>query len=223
MHHQVTSSLKRLLLSGAGISRLTDLSPSKALFSQGDTAEALYFLEDGLIKLTRSSCGGRKFILAICGPNHLLGEECLTGGPERYHAKAEALGPVTVYRIPWETLKRLTQDHPEISNAFMQYLLREKLAYAHKVELLCLHGVEDRVLYYLEKLAKLVKPDKDGSHALPITQLELGYLVGATRETTSTILNHLQEKGFVKLSRQLLTVYLPYPRSASTAAMGRGR
>ena len=217
MHQQVTSSLKRLLLSGSDISRVPNLSRSTALFGQGDTAEALYFLEDGLIKLTRSNFGGRKLILSICGPNHLLGDECLMGGRDRYHARAEVLGPATVYRIPWETVRRLTQDHPELSAAFMQYLLGEKLAYANKVELLCLHDVEHRVLYYLEKLAKLVKPGKDGGHALPITQLELGYLVGATRETTSTVLNRLQEKGFVKLSRCLLTVYLPHSRSAWAA------
>jgi CRP/FNR family transcriptional regulator len=81
---------------------------------------------------------------------------------------------------------------------------------AQKVELLCLHDVEYRILYYLADLATLVGPSKDDEgYQLPITQAELADLIGATRETTSTTLNQLERKGLVKLSRRLLTIPSP--------------
>jgi CRP/FNR family transcriptional regulator len=66
-------------------------------------------------------------------------------------------------------------------------------------------------------LSKLVQPsDGDGSYQLPITQLELADLIGATRETTSTTLNQLERRGLVKLSRRLLTI--PSPPTLRNAA-----
>ncbi len=89
-------------------------------------------------------------------------------------------------------------------------MLERKLALARKVELLCLHDVEYRVLQFLADLAGLVKPLADGSGSqIPITQLELADLVGATRETTSTTLNQLERRGLIKLSRRMMTVPSP--------------
>ena len=94
------------------------------------------------------------------------------------------------------------------------------MALAQKVELLCLHDVEYRILHYLAELSAIVKPLNDGGgYQLPITQLELADLIGATRETTSTTLNQLERRGLVKLSRRLLTI--PSPVTLRTAAVAK--
>ena len=78
------------------------------------------------------------------------------------------------------------------------------------MELLCLHDVEYRILHYLAELSKLVKPLENGEgYPLPITQLELADLIGATREPTSTTLNQLERRWLLKLSRRLLTISSP--------------
>jgi CRP-like cAMP-binding protein len=213
---------KHLLLSEPGVSRLTVLRRSTSLFAQGDRADAVYFVEEGLIKLTRTDSAGSRMILSLYGPNDLLGEESLYGGDGFYHGKAEALGPSTVYKVPWRAISRVMCFHPELNAAFVRHLLDTKESFAHKVELLCLQDVETRILYYLEHLAKLVKPgEENAGHSLPITQLELADLVGATRETTSTTLNQLEKRGLVKLSRRLLTVF-PQHSWAAAATGGRG-
>ena len=221
MHHDFTSLFKDLLLSQTEVSRLSALRRS-TLFGQGEKADSLYFVEDGLLKLTRTNSAGGRLILSLYGPNDLLGEESLSGGNGEYYAEAESLTSLTVYKVPWAAIKRVIAAHPELGEAFLRHMLASKLSFAHKVELLCLHDVETRILYYLEELAKLVKPSEDDSgHSLPITQLELADLVGATRETISTSLNHLERKGFVKLSRRLLTIF-PQQTSAMTAIAGQG-
>lgn len=214
MHQKVTSLLKGLLVDGTDASMMADLSRSTSLFTQDEPASAIYLIDKGLIKLTRTNSSGR-VILAIYGPHHMVGEEALSREQTQYSAEAEVLSAATVHKIPSEILKRLMHTNAELSTALAQHFLDQKLGLMCRVELLCLRDVEFRVTYYLEELAKLVKPAEDGGHALPITQLELGELVGATRETTSTTLNHLEKKGFVKLSRRLLTVYLRHSRGTS--------
>jgi len=210
------------------VSRLSSLRRSTSIFSQGQAADALYFVDDGLIKLTRTSLSGGRIILSICGPGHLAGEETLSEEPQSYYCEAEVLTPATVFRVPRESLKRTINAYPGLAAALVSYLLEQKISLAHRVELLCLHDVEYRILYYLAELSTLVKPlDNPEGYQLPITQLELADLIGATRETTSTTLNLLERRGLLKLSRRLLTISSPSTlraaakvRAAQTDAVG---
>jgi len=203
-------SARSALLSSPEVSRVASLRRAAPLFSQGQVADTAYFIEDGLVKLTRTSAAGGRIIVSICGPGHLLGEEVLSENGRTYHTEAEVLSPATLYRIPREALKRLIASNSELALAVISHLLEHKLDLAEKVELLCLHDVEYRILHYLAELSKLVKPlDNGEGYPLPITQLELADLIGATRETTSTTLNQLERRGLLKLSRRLLTISSP--------------
>jgi CRP-like cAMP-binding protein len=203
-------SARSALLSSPEVSRVASLRRAAPLFSQGQVADTAYFIEDGLVKLTRTSAAGGRIIVSICGPGHLLGEEVLSENGRTYHTEAEVLSPATLYRIPREALKRMIASNSELALAVISHLLEHKLDLAEKVELLCLHDVEYRILHYLAELSKLVKPlDNGEGYPLPITQLELADLIGATRETTSTTLNQLERRGLLKLSRRLLTISSP--------------
>lgn len=203
------------------VSRLASVRRTTSLFSQDQPADSIYFLEDGLVKLTRTNNSGGRIILAICGPGQMIGEEVLASDSPTYYAEAEILSQSNLLRLPREAMIRTIASNPEVSSALVGLLLDRKLALAQKVELLCLHDVEYRILFYLAELSKLVKPQDDGEgYQLPITQLELADLIGATRETTSTTLNQLERRGLVKLSRRLLTVPSPVTlRSAATAKL----
>jgi CRP/FNR family transcriptional regulator len=210
------------LLSETDVGRRGALQRSDSLYAQGDIANALYYIEDGLIKLTRTNPAGGRLILGLYGPDDLVGEECLFEGTgSAYLAEAEVLSPSIVYRVPAAAIKRVIGSHPELSAAFIGHLLEIHRRFAQKVELMCLHDVEERIVFYLEDLAKLVKPaEDDAGYPLPITQLELADLIGATRETTSTTLNQLEKRGFVKLSRRLLTVFPRQSADANAATVG---
>ncbi len=216
----LSSAVRAALLPLPDVSRLTALRRSTSLFSQGQIADSLYFIEDGLVKLTRTNKCGNRIILVICGPGHLLGEEVLSEESQNYSAEAEVLTAANVFRIPREVLARAISSNSELAAALIAHLLERKLALAEKVELLCLHDVEYRIIHYLAELSALVKPLDDGEgYQLPITQLELADLIGATRETTSTTLNQLERRGLVKLSRRLLTI--PSPVTLRSAAIAK--
>lgn len=216
----LASAVRSALLSAPEISRLASLRRSTSLFTQGQAADAIYFIEDGLVKLTRTNDRGGHIILSICGPGHLIGEEALSDDTRNYYTEAEVLSTSNLYRIPREAMVQAVGNNPELSNALISYMLQRKLALAMKVELLCLHDVEYRILHYLAQLSALVKPVDDAEgYQVPITQLELADLIGATRETTSTTLNQLERRGLVKLSRRLLTI--PSPVTLLNAATGK--
>lgn len=208
------------LLSSPDVSRLSSLRRFTSLFTQGQSADALYVIDEGLVKLTRTNEAADRIILSIAGPGDLIGEEVMSAEHSAYQADAEVLTPASLYRVPRETLQKALSQNSELSAAIIDFLLNRRHMLAQKVELLCLHDVEYRILYYLAELANLVSPASGAEgYNLPITQAELADLIGATRETTSTTLNQLERKGLVKLSRRLLTIPSPSTLlNANTAA-----
>ena len=215
----LTHVIKTQLLTLSDVSRLSSLRRFTSIFTQGQSADALYFIEEGLVKLTRTNEAGERIILSIAGPGDLIGEEVMSADISVYQADAEVLTSVSLYRVPRDTLQRTLLENGELAGAIIDFLLNRRKMLAQKVELLCLHDVEYRILYYLADLASLVGPDAtDESYHLPITQAELADLVGATRETTSTTLNQLERKGLVKLSRRLLTIPSPALLRNATAS-----
>ena len=202
------------------VGRLGALRRSTSLFSQGQVADSLYLIDDGLIKLIRTNGDGKRIIICICGPGHVVGEEVLSTETPSYYAEADVLTTATVFRIPRDTIVRAMTDNPEIASYLMDAIIQQKHKLAEKVEYLCLYDVEYRILHYLAELSLLVRrPSDNDGYQLPITQLELADLVGATRETTSTTLNQLERRGLVKLSRRLLTV--PSPEVLRSVANSR--
>jgi CRP-like cAMP-binding protein len=217
----LSPEVKNSLLQEPEVTHLRDLRRSTILFSQNQPTDSLYLLEEGLVKLTRTNEAGSRIILSIRGPGDLVGEEVLTEPPQGFYTEAEVLTNAVVSQIPRETLKKaLTESNLALS--LINYILQRRNALAVKIELLCLNDVEHRVLHYLAELASLVKPGEgDSGYQIPITQLELADLVGATRETTSTTLNQLERRGLIKLSRRMLIV--PSPEALRTVAKERVR
>ena len=123
----LASAVRTSLLSAPEVSRLASLRRSTSLFTQGQAADAIYFIEDGLVKLTRTNDHGGHIILSICGPGHLIGEEALSTDTNTYYSEAEVLSTSNIYRIPRETLAQAIVNNPELSNALVSYLLHRKL------------------------------------------------------------------------------------------------
>ena len=219
--HSLSAAARSLLLPLPEVTQLTSLRRSTSLFSQGQPADSLYLIDEGMVKLTRTNSASGRIILGIFGPGQVVGEETLLDESEAfYYADAEVLSPSNVIRAPGRVLSSATLQDAHFSAALYAAIIQQKVALAEKVELLCLHDVEYRILHYLAKLSALVPAHEEGEgHQLPITQLELADLIGATRETTSTTLNQLERRGLVKLSRRLLTI--PSPPALQAAARAR--
>ena len=201
-----------------GVGPLASFERCVSVFAQSQPADTVYLIEEGLVKLTRSNGTGGRIILSICGPGQLVGEEALSGD-SRYYAEAMTITGATLRGAPREVLLNALGSNTEVGKELIGYLISRKRELAEKVELLCLHDVEYRILHYLAQLSMLLPPAANGNGSqIPITQLELADLIGATRETTSTTLNQLERRGLLKLSRRLLTVHSPENLRSAAAA-----
>lgn len=77
-------TVRSSLLLSPEVTRLTSVRRFNCMFSQGQPAEAMFIIEEGLVKQTRTNQGGDRIILAMCGPGDIVGEEALGGAASTY-------------------------------------------------------------------------------------------------------------------------------------------
>jgi CRP-like cAMP-binding protein len=97
-------------------------SKNQAIFSQGDTADAVFYLLEGTIKLTVVSELGKEAILTMLEPGTFFGESCLTGRTGR-RATAWAREPCRILRIPKATMLQTLRTEPAFAESFITHLL----------------------------------------------------------------------------------------------------
>jgi CRP/FNR family transcriptional regulator, cyclic AMP receptor protein len=188
---------------------VTKFSPNRrfaTIFSEGSPADTIFFVEAGLVKIYKRGADQKEIILQIAGPGEVFGEQALGSEPSR-NMTAEVLQEGAIYVIPRQVFLRACERRPDLWRDISALLTSRKKHLEKKIELLCLHDVEYRILYYAAELARTVGIKTDGSeYAIPLSQGELAGLIGATRETTSTTLNVLARRGLIRLGRRQLIV-----------------
>jgi CRP-like cAMP-binding protein len=198
------AAVQAYLLPLPGTTRLI-LRRKAELFLKGQNADALYFIERGLIKLDRPADGDRCVTLDLCAAGDLLGEESLTP-QQAYQTQAEALTPLAVFRIPSNQALEAAAANPLLAMFLLEATLRRKQAIERRLELVAAHDVERRILLCLADLSARGEREDNGASSLPLTQRDVANLIGATRETTSLMLNQMERSGLIALSRGKISI-----------------
>jgi len=223
----LASAIREDLLSAEGVRRVVLSRRSSAIFSCGSPASHLYFLESGLVKIERAADVNREILVTVAAAGDIFGEQAIAGEGV-YTSCARVLESGNAYSIPAETFQRCCERRPEMWRLVVQYLLQRNEELERKIEHLCHSDVRERLLYYLEELARLTPSHDPAGNIIHISQNELASLVGATRETTSTTLNALARRGLISLghrtvqipSLDMLRESGPVGRQARTTAAG---
>jgi len=192
-----------------GLDGVTKFSPNRrfaTVYSEGSPADTIFFVDTGLVKIYKRGADQKEIILQIVGSGELFGEQALGTESSRTIA-AEVLQEGTIYVIARDIFLRMCEKRPDLWREISSVLTARKRQLEKKIELLCLHDVEYRILYYTAELARAFGVKTNGNdHAIPLSQGELASLIGATRETTSTTLNTLARRGLLRLGRRQLIV-----------------
>lgn len=188
---------------------VTKFSPNRrfaTVYSEGSPSDSVYFVDSGLVKICKRGDDNKEIILQVIGAGELFGEQTLMGEQSRSIA-AEVLQEGAIYIIPRDLLLRACERRPELWREIAVLLAYRQRQLEKKIQLLCLHDVEYRILYYMAELAGSFGARSNGTdYSIPLSQGELASLIGATRETTSTTLNALARRGVIKLGRRQLIV-----------------
>jgi CRP-like cAMP-binding protein len=181
----------------------------EVLHREGMRADAVFVLEEGLIKLQRMS-GEKELVVRFLRPGDAWGEWTEGGSGARWRATASCLGPARVCAIPAVVFRRACQRDAELAAWMAQTLERRLAEMERRMELMSFYRVEQRLLYSLAELAERCLEGRPANeYALPLTQTDVAGLIGATRETVSTTLNALERRGVLRLRRRSLEFESP--------------
>jgi len=185
----------------------------QVVFSQGDAADAVYYIQAGKVKLTVVSTRGKEAVVAILERGNFFGEGCLAGQPLRM-ATAGALLPTTVVRLGKATAMRLLHREPEFAEFFIGYLLARNVRIEEDLVDQLFNSSEKRLARLLLLLAHFGK-DSGPEPVIPkVSQDTLAAMVGTTRARVNYFMNRFRKLGFVEYNgglhvhRALLTVVL---------------
>ena len=209
------TAIREELLKISGVRRLPTCRRATVVYAEGDAADDIFLLESGLIKICVKSAENKEVLLLLVKPGECFGDHALLSDAPR-KVSAEAIHDSTIYAIPRNGLLALLEERPEMWKWFAGGFATRQSELESKLRLVCLHEVEERILYYLAELASALGPE-----SIRLSQGELADLVGATRETTSSILNRLSRQGLLRLGRRRIMISRLDAVRPSTKAVGR--
>jgi CRP/FNR family cyclic AMP-dependent transcriptional regulator len=171
-------------------------TPKKAIFRQGDPADAIFYIEKGKVKLGVVSDRGKEAVVAILGPGDFLGEGCLAGQALRM-SSATPISDCKVVRIDKEATLRALKADPSFSEAFLAYLLIRNIRIQEDLVDQLFNSSEKRLARVLLLLANYGK-DKPDLVIAKISQETLAEMIGTTRSRVSFFMNKFRKLGFIE-------------------------
>ena len=168
----------------------------RLIFSQGDRADAVFFVQRGKVKLNVVSRQGKQAVVALLGAGDFFGEGCLTGQPFRM-ATATALMESSIVRLPKETMIKALHRDGAFSEMFITYLLSRNLRMEEDLVDHLFNSSEKRLARVLLLLANFGKPGRPEPVVPKISQETLAEMVGTTRSRISFFMNKFRKLGFI--------------------------
>ena len=168
----------------------------RLIFSQGDRADAVFFVQRGKVKLNVVSRQGKQAVVALLGAGDFFGERCLTGQPFRM-ATATALMESSIVRLPKETMIKALHRDGAFSEMFITYLLSRNLRMEEDLVDHLFNSSEKRLARVLLLLANFGKAGRPEPVVPKISQETLAEMVGTTRSRISFFMNKFRKLGFI--------------------------
>jgi CRP-like cAMP-binding protein len=168
----------------------------QVVFSQGDTADAVFYIQRGKVKLTVVSEQGKEAVVAILGADEFCGEGCLAGQSRRI-ATVTAMTECTVMRLQKTSIIGVLHDEPAFSEVFISHLLTRTIRVEADLVDQLFNSSEKRLARLLLLLANFGKESKPEPIIAKISQETLAEMVGTTRSRVSFFMNKFRRLGFV--------------------------
>jgi len=186
--------LKTFLPKVDGKKSILKFRKKRAIFSQGDAADAVFYILEGKVKLTVLSSKGKVAVIAILEQGDFLGEACLSGQLIR---TATVLAESTILRIDKPAMIRVLRQEPAFAEMFMSHLLSRNIRIEEDLVDQLFNSSEKRLARVLLLLAHFGKESKVEPIIPKISQETLADMVGTTRSRVSFFLNKFRNLGLI--------------------------
>jgi CRP-like cAMP-binding protein len=186
---------------------------NQKVFAQGHSADAVFYIQKGKVKITVVSEQGKEAVVAVLGPDEFCGEGCLTGQPLRL-ATATAMADCEIMRLEKATMIRVLHQEPAFSEMFVSHLLARTIRVEADLVDQLFNSSEKRLARALLLLANFGKEGEPEPILAKISQETLAEMIGTTRSRVSAFMNKFRELGLIdyngriEVHRSLLNVVL---------------
>jgi CRP/FNR family transcriptional regulator, cyclic AMP receptor protein len=204
----------QLFLDTAGVSRkVTNYRRNESIYSQGDAAETVMYVQKGGVKLSVVNGSGKEAVVAMFGPGEFFGEGCMAGQELRI-GTATAVTPTTVLVIQKRELLHALHEHHELSDRFIAHMLSRNIRIEEDLIDQLFNSSEKRLARTLLLLARYGKQEQPDGILPLVSQETLAGMVGTTRSRVNFFMNKFRKLGFIeyngkiKVHKSLLTVVL---------------
>jgi CRP-like cAMP-binding protein len=201
-------------LDTAGLSRkVLKFRPSETIYSQGDSAKGVYYIQKGGARLSVINAGGREAVLANLGPSDFFGEGCMAGQPISM-GTATAIGDTSILFIEKKEMVRALHAEHALSDLFISHVLTRNIRIEEDLIDQLFNSSEKRLARALLLLARYGKDDQTHGVLPLVSQETLAEMIGTTRSRVNFFMNKFRKLGFIKyngglhINTSLLSVVL---------------
>jgi CRP/FNR family cyclic AMP-dependent transcriptional regulator len=201
-------------LDSAGVARnVKEFQTAEIIFSQGDDAKSVMYIQEGGVKLSVVNEVGKEAIVAILGPGDFFGEGCLAGQPVRM-GKASAAARTTVLVIDKNEMLKVLHEQHALSDRFISFMLARNIRIEEDLVDQLFNSSEKRLARTLLLLARYGKEDRPQGVIPKVSQETLAEMIGTTRSRVNFFMNKFRKLGFIKyngglqINTSLLSVVL---------------
>jgi CRP/FNR family cyclic AMP-dependent transcriptional regulator len=193
--------------------RLVEYRRSAIIFSQGDPATSVMYIQSGGVKLSVVSNTGKEAVVAILGPGDFFGEGSLAGQPLRM-GTATAMAPSTVLILEKQKMLRMLHEQSALSDRFIAHMLTRNIRIEEDLVDQLFNSSEKRLARTLLLLARYGKQDRPQRVLPKLSQQVLAEMIGTTRSRVNFFMNKFRKLGFIeyngglKINSSLLSVVL---------------
>ena len=202
-------------LMSAGLGRrIMQLAPKQLFFSQGDPADAVFYLQKGRAKVTVVSHTGKEAIITLLSAGDFVGEGALAAVPRLRLSTVTAITACTALRITREEMIRVMHEEHDFSDLFLKFLLERSMRIQADLVDQLFNSSEKRLARILLLMAEFGKSGEPEPLIPKISQETLAEMIGTTRSRVSFFMNRFRKLGFIdydgriRVHKALLNVVL---------------
>jgi CRP/FNR family cyclic AMP-dependent transcriptional regulator len=183
--------------------KIVELNPGEHFFSQGDSADSVFYLQKGRAKLTVVSHSGKEATITFLSEGDFVGEGSLATVPGLRLSTATAVNTCTALKISRAEMVRVMHEERSFADIFVKFLLaRSMRTQADLVDQL-FNSSEKRLARILLLMAEFGKPGEPEKSIPPITQETLADMIGTTRSRVSYFMNRFRALGFISYNGRI--------------------
>lgn len=188
----------KVFLANVGAGRtIRHYRPKQAIFSQGDRADAVFYIQEGKVKLSVLSKQGKEVTIALLGTGDFLGEGCIASDQPLRLATATAITECAILRIEKSRMLRTLHEEHGFSDMFVGYVVEShNRTQADLVDQL-FNSSEKRLARALLVLSRVGKEAKTETVIPRVSQKTLAEMVGTTRSRVNFFMNKFRKLGFI--------------------------